>query len=188
GLAKGGTAILNLHDNNVVACYRPREGVRSVGISAAGKTIADYSVSNVQSHILDGSEFMLHTPQGNHRVSIAAPGRHNVANALAAAALAMEAGAGLEQVVLGLQASKSVRGRLNVRKGLGGATILDDSYNASPSSFHAAIDVLAELPGLRIVVAGDMGELGDGKEEAHAELGEYAATKGIDYFYGTGPL
>lgn len=188
GLAKGGTAILNLDDDQVVACYRPREGVRSVGISAAGKTTADYSVSDVQSHTLDGSEFMLHTPKGNHRVSIAAPGRHNVANALAAAALAMEAGAGLEQVVVGLQVTPSVRGRLNVRKGLGGATILDDTYNASPRSFQAAIDLLAELPGLRIVVAGDMGELGDGREEAHAELGAYAATKGIDHFYGTGPL
>ena len=188
GLGKGGTAILNLDDASVMAGYKPREGVRSVAISAAGKTTADYAVSNIHSHTLEGSEFMLHTPQGNRRVTIAAPGRHNVANALSAAALAMEAGAGLDQVVLGLQSAQSARGRLNVRKGIEGATILDDSYNASPSSFRAAIDVLAELPCLRIVVAGDMGELGEGKEAAHAELGEYAAAKGIDLFYGTGPL
>lgn len=188
GLGKGGTAILNLDDANIMACYTPRDGIRSVGISAAGKTTADYAVSNIRSHTLEGSEFMLHTPQGNRRAAIATPGRHNVANALAAAALAMEAGAGLDQVVLGLQSAQSVHGRLNVRRGAAGATILDDSYNASPSSFRAAIDVLAELPGLRIVVAGDMGELGVGKEAAHAELGEYAAGKGIDLFYGTGPL
>lgn len=188
GLAKGGTAIVNLDDPNVTACYQEREGVRSVGISAAGKTTADYAASNIRSQNLEGSSFMLHTPQGNRPLSIAMPGRHNVANALAAAALAMEAGANPEQVVLGLQSVHPVRGRLNVRKGQAGATIIDDSYNASPSSFRAAIDLLAELPGVRVVVAGDMGELGEGKEAAHAELGEYAAGKGIDFFFGTGAL
>lgn len=188
GLVTGGTAIVNLDDVNVTGSYHARDGIRPVGISAAGKTAADYAVSTIRSQSLEGSTFMLHTPQGNREVSISMPGRHNVANALAAAALAMEAGAGLEHVVLGLQGVHPVHGRLNVRQGLHGATILDDSYNASPSSFRAAIDLLAELPGVRIVVAGDMGELGARKEAEHSDLGEYAADKGIDFFFGTGAL
>jgi len=188
GLTRGGTAIINLDDDMVVRYARVPEGVRQVTISAAGKTIADYGVSHLSSHNLDGTEFMLHTPQGNAQVSIGIPGRHNVANALAAAALAMEAGASLEQVIQGLHDMHAVKGRMNVRKGYAGSVIIDDSYNASPSSFMAAMDVLAELPGVRIVVAGDMGELGSSKEDAHVALGAYAADKGIDHFFGNGVL
>lgn len=188
GLSQGGTAIINLDDANIVQYYADRPGIRKVTISAAGKTVADYSASDIASYNLEGSSFMLHTPKGNARIRIKVPGRHNVANALAAAALAMEAGAGLQQVSDGLQQSHGVKGRLNIKKGHAGAVILDDSYNASPSSFRAAIDLLAELPGLRIVAAGDMGELGADSAAAHTALGEYAAGKGIQKFFGTGKL
>jgi UDP-N-acetylmuramoyl-tripeptide--D-alanyl-D-alanine ligase len=100
----------------------------------------------------------------------------------------MEAGAGPRDVVLGLGDMRSVKGRLNIRKGLRGAIVLDDTYNASPASFRAAIDVLVKQPGIRIVVAGDMGELGSEKEAAHQELGKYALERGIEYFFATGTL
>jgi UDP-N-acetylmuramoyl-tripeptide--D-alanyl-D-alanine ligase len=186
GLGSKGIAIVNLDDANVVA--RVPAGLRQVGISAAGAAKASYRVSAVQDKGLAGSRFMLHTPVGSHAVEIHVPGLHNVGNALAAAAMALEAGASLQNVVQGLGSAHAAKGRMNILKGRRGAVIIDDSYNASPSSFHAAIDVLAALPGVRIVVAGDMGELGDGKEQAHRALGDYAARKGIDHFFGTGVL
>lgn len=186
GLGPDGTAVVNLDDPNVRA--RAPAGVRQVGISAAGDAAADYHVGAVRARGLEGSSFMLHTPAGSQEVTIHVPGLHNVANALAAAALAMEAGATLQDVALGLRDANAAKGRLNVRKGWRGAVILDDSYNASPSSFRAAIDVLAGLPGLRIVVAGDMAELGADEEAEHRALGEYAASRSIDHFYASGVL
>lgn len=186
GLGSKGIAVVNLDDSNVAT--RVPAGVHRVGISAAGDATARYRVSDVQDKGLTGSRFNLHTPAGSHVVEIHVPGRHNVGNALAAAALALEAGADLQHVVQGLGIAHAAKGRMNILKGKCGAVIIDDSYNASPSSFHAAIDVLAALPGVRIVVAGDMAELGDGKEQAHRALGDYAARKGIDLFFGTGVL
>lgn len=188
GLLDGGTAVINLDDDNVVRNVEVSSRIRRVTFSAAGSAAANYRVSQVHSTGLTGSTFMLHTPQGSTSIAITLPGLHNVGNALAAAAMAMEAGAGLEQVARGLADMQAAKGRLNIRQGRNGAVILDDSYNASPASFSAAIDVLATLPGKRVVVAGDMGELGSDKEAAHAALGEYARAKGIEYFFGTGAL
>lgn len=186
GLGRDGIAVVNLDDANVAG--RVPAGLRQVGISAAGAAAAGYRVSAVHGDGLSGSRFTLQTPKGSAEVEIRVPGRHNVANALAAAALAMEAGATLQDVIQGLGAAHAAKGRMNILKGKRGAVIIDDSYNASPASFRAAIDVLADLPGTRIVAAGDMGELGSDKDAAHRALGEYAASKGIDRFFGTGVL
>lgn len=188
GLVPGGTAVVNVDDPNVLECFSAREDLRRVKISASGRQDADYALESWNDKGISGSEFSLCTPQGRFNVKLALPGRHNAANALAAAALAMEAGAGPRDVILGLGDMRSVKGRLNIRKGVRGAILLDDTYNASPSSFRAAIDVLVKQPGIRIVVAGDMGELGTEKEAAHRALGKYALEQGIDYFFGTGTL
>jgi UDP-N-acetylmuramoyl-tripeptide--D-alanyl-D-alanine ligase len=188
GLLPGGTAVINVDDPNVLEGFSAREDIRRVKISASGRHDADYALESWNDKGIAGSEFSLRTPQGRFTVKLALPGRHNAANALAAAALAMEAGAGPRDVVLGLADMRSVKGRLNIRKGLRGAVVLDDTYNASPASFRAAIDVLVKQPGIRIVVAGDMGELGSEKEAAHSALGTYALEQGIDYFFATGAL
>ena len=116
------------------------------------------------------------------------PGKHNVNNAMAAAAMAMSAGAGLDAVKRGLEQFAAVKGRMCIISGMQGSTLIDDSYNASPASFRAAIDVLAETKGSRIVVMGDMGELGSDAEKEHAGIGSYARQQGIDCLIATGEM
>jgi UDP-N-acetylmuramoyl-tripeptide--D-alanyl-D-alanine ligase len=187
GIREGGCAVLNIDDDNIPRNFHARPDIRAITISAKGSN-ADYQLSDYRDLQLAGSHFRLLTPQGAALIALPLPGKHNAANALAAAALAMEAGASLEHVAQGLDGMQSIKGRLMIKKGLNDAVVLDDTYNASPSSFRAAIDVLAQLPGIRIVVAGDMGELGSGEDAAHADLGAYAKAKGIKHFFATGTL
>lgn len=120
-------------------------------------------------------------------VVLPVPGRHNVHNAAAAAALALAAGLSLNDVSEGLQGFSNIKGRLNVKSGIKGATLIDDTYNANPDSMKAAIDVLARMPAPRIFVMGDMGELGDNEAAAmHAEVGAYARDQGIEAAYFVG--
>ena len=123
----------------------------------------------------------------NFRLHIA--GRHNVRNALAAAACTIAAGVPAYAIVQGLQAFEPVKGRsraLAVQLGARTLTLVDDSYNANPDSVRAAIDVMAELPGPRLLVLGDMGEVGDQGPQFHAEVGGYARERGIEHLYTLG--
>ena len=118
-------------------------------------------------------------------------GRHNVLNALAAAACAMAAGMDLPTIVKGLQNFEPVKGRSKSSEiNIAGhaLTLVDDTYNANPDSVRAAIDVLAELPGPRLMVLGDMGEVGQQGPEFHQEVGAYAQAKGIQSLYTLGHL
>jgi len=125
----------------------------------------------------------------NFRLAIA--GRHNVKNALAAAAAALAAGVPVAAVVRGLEAFEPVKGRSKaVLLAVQGreVTLIDDTYNANPDSVHAAIDVLADLPGPRLLVLGDMGEVGHQGPMFHAEAGRYAKSKGIEHLFTLGEL
>jgi UDP-N-acetylmuramoyl-tripeptide--D-alanyl-D-alanine ligase len=121
-------------------------------------------------------------------VSLAVAGRHNVLNALAAAAAAMAAGATLKQVAAGLHSMRAVKGRLQFKRTAAGAWLIDDSYNANPSSARAALEVLSELPGRRWMVLGDMAELGEFADSSHREIGELAHTLGVERLYTFGEL
>jgi UDP-N-acetylmuramoyl-tripeptide--D-alanyl-D-alanine ligase len=191
------TVILNADDRNVEKWIQ-RAGPRKVRLFAVTgdarsvvATRADYSANNLRAG-LNGSEFFLQTPQGSIDCFLPLPGRHNVANAVAAAALAMEAGASLAAVVAAMANVQSVKGRLYPVEGLNGASILDDSYNASPSSFSAAIDVLTDIAAhaqiASVVIMGDMAELGVSAERLHFETGVYAKSKGVTNFFATGAL
>jgi UDP-N-acetylmuramoyl-tripeptide--D-alanyl-D-alanine ligase len=120
-------------------------------------------------------------------IQLNALGLHSVSNALMAAAMASIVGVSLTQIKKGLEKFSPVSGRMSSRIGFNQALIIDDSYNANPGSVRAAIDVLAAKEGQRILVLGDMAELGIDAESLHAELGHYAQYK-LDYFFTLGSL
>jgi UDP-N-acetylmuramoyl-tripeptide--D-alanyl-D-alanine ligase len=129
------------------------------------------------------------TPAGAMQFALHIAGRHNVRNALAAATCALAAGVPLQSIVAGLESFEPVKGRsraLGVELGGRTLTVVDDSYNANPDSVRAAIDVLAELPGPRLLVLGDMGEVGNQGPAFHAEVGDYARQRGIDQLFTLG--
>jgi len=131
------------------------------------------------------------TPLGSVSFALNVAGRHNVKNALAATACALAAGVPLSGIAAGLTAFVPVKGRsraLALTLGGRALTVIDDSYNANPDSVRAAIDVLAELPGPRLLVLGDMGEVGDSGPEFHTEIGAHAQQRGIDQLVCTGDL
>ncbi len=131
------------------------------------------------------------TPLGAMGFRLAIAGRHNVKNALAAIASCVAAGVPLDAIARGLESFEAVKGRsraLSVRVGGKSITIVDDTYNANPDSVRAAIDVLADLPAPHLLVLGDMGEVGDQGPEFHAEIGEYAAERGIETLLCMGEL
>jgi UDP-N-acetylmuramoyl-tripeptide--D-alanyl-D-alanine ligase len=135
-----------------------------------------------------GADLELNTPEGTVALRLATAGVHNVRNALAAVAATTAAGVSLAAVKAGLEAFRPVKGRLQSKRGLKGAAIIDDSYNANPDSVRAAIDVLAALPGKRLLVLGDMGEVGDRGGEYHAEIGGHARSQGVDGLYTLGEM
>ena len=121
-------------------------------------------------------------------VNLALPGAHNRLNAAAAAAASLALGLDLDTIAAGLSSLAPVPGRLMRRKGRDGLNIIDDSYNANPASTRAAVDMLLDEPGPRILVLGDMGELGDDGPALHRQTGEYAAARGVDRLLAVGPL
>ncbi len=135
-----------------------------------------------------GSDFTLHVGGGTGRVSLPLAGIHNVRNACAAAAVALALGMGLDDIRQGLESVSPVGGRLQPLRGVHGATLFDDSYNANPLSVVAAAQFLATLPGESWLVLGDMKELGDDAAELHREVGEAARTSGVNRLFAYGDL
>jgi len=128
----------------------------------------------------DGTHFVMNTPRGTAEIVLPLPGRHNIANALAAAALALSVDAPLSAVQQGLKNLQSVPGRLFPVRLSAHQLLLDDSYNANVGSMTAAVQVLSEMPGYQVLVAGDMAELGEETEKCHREIGEAVREAGLD--------
>lgn len=186
GLSDGGIAILNA-DNNDWANWQQIIGDRTVwrfSPTAAGN---DFSASDIRI-TAQGTVFTLHTPNGSAEVLLPLPGRHNIANALAATALATAVGADLNAVKAGLAQLKAVPGRLFPVHLSETQLLLDDSYNANVGSMTAAVQVLSEMPGYRVLVVGDMAELGAESEACHIQVGEAAKAAGIDRVLSVGHL
>ncbi|MEH0832064.1 UDP-N-acetylmuramoyl-tripeptide--D-alanyl-D-alanine ligase [Pectobacterium cacticida] len=187
GLPADGVAILNAdsHDFSHWQGMLSHKTVWRFSPQAAGDV--DFFASDVEM-LAQGARFTLHTPFGKTPILLPLPGRHNIANALAATALAMSVGATLDAVKSGLSQLQAVPGRLFPIVLSEGKLLLDDSYNANVGSMTAAAQVLAEMPGYRVMVVGDMGELGDGAAECHRQVGEAACVAGIDRVLSVGTL
>ncbi len=179
-LPADGIAVINA-DDAFAPYFRERAGARRV-LDFALDASAQVTASAVQPH-QGGSRFVLQSPWGATEVTVPLPGRHQVGNALAAAAVALSAGASLDDVVVGLAAAPGVPGRLQTVTLGDGTVVLDDSYNANPGSVAAAIQTLvaqAHRSGAQAWVAlGDMRELGPGAAVLHAEVGQRARDAGV---------
>ncbi|WP_373423401.1 UDP-N-acetylmuramoyl-tripeptide--D-alanyl-D-alanine ligase [Variovorax paradoxus] len=152
---------------------------------------ADADISLVRADWQQGAwQVGIRTPIGDFDARLHIAGRHNVVNALAATACALAAGVSLDTIAAGLTAFTPVKGRSKasevVLAGGHSLTLVDDSYNANPDSVRAAVEVLAALPGPRLLVLGDMGEVGDRAPEFHAEVGDWARQRGIEAVYALG--
>ena len=184
-LPSGGVAVINADD-----AFAPYFAERAHGrrlIRFGLEATADVSARALVADDV-GTRFVLVTPEGEGDVALALPGRHNVLNALAAASLALGAGASLDVIRAGLEAARSVAGRLVTHRLDNGAILIDDSYNANPGSLNAAIDTLAGAGGNNWLVLGDMRELGVDAEALHAEAGRRAKAAGIARLFTLGPL
>jgi UDP-N-acetylmuramoyl-tripeptide--D-alanyl-D-alanine ligase len=172
-------------DDEYTALWRGMAADRDVltfGLSEGCDVRASYTPNSF------GSELAVTSGEAQFTIKLSAAGEHNVRNALAAIACALAAGIPQDAIVRGLEAFAPVNGRLQRKQAVCGATVIDDSYNANPDSVRAAIDVLAGAPSPRILVLGDMGEVGTQGPEFHEEIGAYAASRGIDTVLVTGAL
>jgi UDP-N-acetylmuramoyl-tripeptide--D-alanyl-D-alanine ligase len=179
-LSNDGLAIIN-RDDEFFTHWRDLCGhadIRTFGLSES----ADFRATDIREVVDDARcelSFRLQSPLGAGVVRLPMAGRHNVRNALAAAAAATAAGATFEAVQQGLAAVSNVSGRMRAVIAAGGMTIFDDSYNANPGSVRAAIEFLAGRAGKQWLVLGDMAELGPGSAELHRGVGAEAKKAGI---------
>ncbi len=135
-----------------------------------------------------GSDLLIRVGQREFPVRLSAAGVHNVRNALAAVACALAIGIHRTAIVRGLEAFAPVGGRLQRKTARNGALVIDDTYNANPDSVRAAIDVLAQAAAPRVLVLGDMGEVGNEGRQFHVEIGAYARGRSIEYLFTLGDL
>ncbi|HTQ35593.1 MAG TPA: UDP-N-acetylmuramoyl-tripeptide--D-alanyl-D-alanine ligase [Steroidobacteraceae bacterium] len=188
GLQPSGVAVINA-DDPYASLWRGMTRARAwtFGIEQP----ADFRATDIAGELADEgfrTTCTLVAPQGRRALRLNTGGHHNVRNSLAAAAAAVAAGASLDDVAAGLAAMQPVGGRLRPARTLQGARLIDDSYNANPSSMKAGIDVLAQLAGETWLVMGDMGELGAAARGSHVEIGGYARAHGVRRLFATGEL
>ncbi|MBV4412501.1 UDP-N-acetylmuramoyl-tripeptide--D-alanyl-D-alanine ligase [Enterobacteriaceae bacterium YMB-R22] len=186
GLPEDGIAIINA-DNNDWLNWKTIIGNRKTWRFSPNAADSDFTATDIRI-TTQGTHFTLRTPSGDIAVTLPLPGRHNIANALAAAALAMAVGAPHDAVQKGLAGLQAVPGRLYPVQLAENRLLLDDSYNANVGSMTAAVQVLSQMPGYRVMVVGDMAELGAQARACHREVGEAARAAGINRVLSVGTL
>jgi UDP-N-acetylmuramoyl-tripeptide--D-alanyl-D-alanine ligase len=200
GVAKGEGETVACLDSSAIAIINADDAYAGYwrGVATAGRIItfgvhaeADFKARNVIQGIERGefaTRFTLSCPLGERLITLKAGGAHNIGNALAASAAAGAAGASLDEIVAGLADFRAVSGRLQLKPGSRGSWIIDDSYNANPSSVRAGLEVLRSLSSVNWLVLGDMAELGQSAEDSHAHMGRYARECGVKRMFAIGPL
>ena len=185
-LPRGGIAVINADDEHAAiwreACTRAGATVRDFGLDSRASVTARHEPGRFSSLV------EVHAPEGVVRFELSVPGLHNIRNALAAIAASLAAGASLESAARALQVFRAVKGRMHRTSTAGGAVLIDDTYNANPESVYAAIEVLAACAEPRVLVLGDMGEIGEHGPAFHAEVGEHARRAGLTGLYTLGDL
>ena len=181
GLSATGVAIVNRDDPHADDW---------IGLNP-GRRIVDFGLDRpaaVSARVLDAvtNRFRLIVPAGETEIRLPLPGRHNIRNALAAAAGALAAGATLDDIQQGLESLHDVGGRLQRLRGRHGGTVIHDAYNANPASLAAALHTVGAGPGRKWLVLGDMRELGPVASELHAQSGQEARTTGFERLYALG--
>jgi len=184
GLSKSGTAIINADDAfyNYFKDITTEYNVLSFGLKNKADILCKLESNSTGSHL------KVVTPKGDCEIKLKLLGSHNVMNALAAIAACIAAKISLDQIVQGLEILQPVNGRLQMKQGLNNSRVIDDTYNANPTSLYAAINVLHDFNGKRFLALGDMGELGDDADALHIEAGSYAKENGVDSLYSLGNL
>lgn len=186
GLGEGGVAVLNL-DDKAFDIWKQRAGKHAVLTFALTNSAADFHASDIAHDERGCPSFVLHAPQGSVAIQLNLLGTHNIANALAATAAAQVFGVSLQGIAEGLNTVQPVKGRSVAQMTASGIRVIDDTYNANPTSMCAAVDILAGFSGRTVLVLGDIGELGQWAEEGHSQVGDYAKGK-VDALYAVGPM
>ncbi len=182
GLSTDGIAVLNA-DDNFISLWKQKTSNRTTllfGLENKADVFAEYELTQ------SGSEIHLTTPKGDINMSLSVLGKHNVLNAVAASAASIAVGAELQDIRDGLEKLRAVSGRLELQAGINGTRVIDDTYNANPASLSVALEVLKDAVGERILVLGDMAELGDAAPEIHYRVGELAKRVGVARLFGLG--
>lgn len=183
-LPQDGVAVLPA-DDNCIGIWRRLAQTRSIldfGLTVPAALTACFRWEHSAYHV------SIESPKGPIDLRLHLAGEHQVRNALAAAAAAFAIGVSPTSIQIGLESFRPVSGRGVVLRASSGARLIDDTYNANPDSVRAAIDVLAFYPSPRILVLGDMGEVGRQGPAFHREIGSYAYARGIDTLLGLGSL
>ncbi|MBK0062891.1 MULTISPECIES: UDP-N-acetylmuramoyl-tripeptide--D-alanyl-D-alanine ligase [unclassified Acinetobacter] len=179
-IAKNGTSIIPAEDDFTPQIRQAVKTTQQLSFGAGGEVFASHIQLNAQS-----SEFELHTPQGVVQIYLPFAGVHNVHNATAAAAFSLAIGIKLDDIVSGLEHAKGAKGRLNFIQQQQYLWI-DDTYNANPTSMRAAAEVLAQQTGFKVMVMGDIGELGDASTQEHHDLGRDLVNYNLDIIVAVG--